>query len=60
MSASTQLRWKAAAFGAAIGIALGAGNGVVFGNIPLGAGAGLVLGVGLGLVIGSLRAKRRA
>lgn len=60
MSASTQLRWKAAMFGAAIGIALGAGNGVVFHNIPLGAGAGLVLGLGLGLLVGSLRARRKA
>ncbi|MGQ4659533.1 hypothetical protein [Lysobacter sp. F6437] len=46
---------KALAFGAAIGLALGAGVGVVFDNIALGAGVGLVIGV----VFGLMRSRRK-
>jgi hypothetical protein len=35
-----------------IGIAIGAGLGVVFGNVAIGAGAGVALGVILAVLVG--------
>jgi len=47
MSAQNRIA-KPFTFWIAIGLAIGAGLGVVFHNIPIGAGAGLAIGAALG------------